>query len=244
VTSTGAKLWLAITALALGATVVYAVASDGEWFGSVVLGTVVVGAALLAAVSLVTGDGDIQVGAPDPVPAVARRTAPAPWPPLVAFGAGALLIGLAGGTALFWAGLLVLFLAAVEWLIQGWAERATGDPEANRELRNRLLLPFEVPVAAALGVLFLVLSFSRVLLAIPKAGSTVVAIVVAATILGVASLIALRPQLRSSVVSGIVGLGAVLFLAAGIAGAVAGERDIEHHGDDHAEEPAGGEADE
>jgi flagellar basal body-associated protein FliL len=72
-------------------------------------------------------------------------------------------------------------------------------------------------------------AFSRVLLALPKTGSTVVAIAVAASILLVAALVATRPRVSSAVLTGVLVLAAVALLAGGIVGAVAGERDIEEH---------------
>ena len=48
------------------------------------------------------------------------------------------------------AGLLVLGLAALEWTVAAWAERATGDDRVNQRIRNRVLNPIEVPVAGVL----------------------------------------------------------------------------------------------
>ena len=45
---------------------------------------------------------------------------------------------------------LVLGAVAIEWTMQAWSDRATGDPAVNREIRNRVMLPIEVPVAGAL----------------------------------------------------------------------------------------------
>jgi hypothetical protein len=119
-----AKLWFAVAALAFGASVVYFVASDGEWFGSFVLGSLVVGSGLLGGLSVATGDGDrlAAMGRPaDVVPVLSRRSLPAAWPVLVAVGIATTLIGLAGGTLFFWAGIGLLVLVLGEWLVQGWA---------------------------------------------------------------------------------------------------------------------------
>jgi plastocyanin len=67
------------------------------------------------------------------------------------------------------------------------------------------------------------------LLAVSKIGSTVVAIVVASVILGVAFLITSRPKLSSSLLTAVVAIGAIGLLGGGIVGAVAGEREFEAH---------------
>jgi len=37
---------------------------------------------------------------------------------------------------------------------QTQADRATGDPVANRKIRNRFMYPFEVPIFGAIGILY------------------------------------------------------------------------------------------
>jgi hypothetical protein len=238
--ATASKLWLAVTALAFGATAIYLVASEGEWFGSMVLGSLVLAAAVLAGLSIATHDGDappVLGHKAEVVTVVSRRSLPAPWPVLGAVSVGTVLIGLAGNSLFFYAGIAFAVLILGEWLVQGWAERVTGDDIANQELRNRLMFPLEVPVTAALGVGFVVITFSRVLLALPKTGSTVIAIVVASAILGISSLIAAKPRLSSSLVTAVVALGAVTFLVAGVVGAVSGHRTFhEHHSGESAQE--------
>ncbi|MBW8825375.1 MAG: hypothetical protein JF603_03335 [Acidobacteria bacterium] len=236
-TTTGGKLWFGVSTLAFFAAWAFALGSDFEWFGAFVLGTISAGAFLLGLVSVATGDGDVAATA-DPAAAEvpARRSLPAFWPPLAAFGAGLSLIGLASHGALLYAGLGVLALVFLEWLVQGWAERATGDHEHNRKLRNQLMFPLEVPVVAALGVAFIVLSFSRVLLALPKNGSVIAAIGLALVVLSLATLISFKPTAASSVLTAVVVLGAVALLAGGIVGLVHGERHIEKHDAEHKSE--------
>jgi plastocyanin/uncharacterized membrane protein (DUF485 family) len=163
----------------------------------------------------------------------------AAWPAMAAVGLGVAAVGLAVGNLLLYLGLLLLVAAGIEWMVQAWSERATGDPARNRELRNRIMFPFEIPVLAAAVIAVVIIAFSRVLLAVPKAGSTIFAIVVAALILAAAFLVTSRPRLSSSLVTGVVVLGAVGLLAGGVIGGVAGEREFEAHGE--GEEDHGGE---
>lgn len=242
--TTGAKFWYGVAGFGVAAIVAYVLWSDSEPLGLLVLVSLVVSAVLLGTLCVVVRDGDVPAAAAgaDVVPA-ARTQLPAPWPALGALGAGVAAVGAAGGNALFYVGLGILAVTVIEWMVQGWAERATGDREYNFGLRNRLMLPIEAPVLALLGAGLVLLAFSRVLLALPKEGSTVVAIVVAAAILGVAALVATRPRISSGLVSSVAVVGAVALVGGGIVGAVAGEREFEEAGPEGGEERAGGEAD-
>jgi hypothetical protein len=237
-----AKLWFGVAALALVAAVVYAVASGGEWYGTFVLGTLVFAAAGLGTLAVAVRDGDVAPDVEAVVPV--RRSLPSAWPALTAVGAGTAAVGLAGRNALLYVGFAILAVVLVEWMVQSWAERATGDHAANQTLRNRIMYPLEIPALAAIGIALVVLSFSRVMLALPKTGSTVVAIVLASAVLAVAALLTTRPRLSSSVLTGIVALGAIALVAGGVVGAVVGEREFEHHGvEEHASDDEAGHGD-
>jgi hypothetical protein len=229
--TTGAKFWAAVTGVAALAFVAYVITSDFEKIGTYTLIGLVLSGLVLTVVHVVSRDGELAVlGVTDPQPAAGWARPPAvPWPAFGALGGALVLAGLAVGSTFVVIGLAVLFLTVVEWMVQGWAERATSDPATNRELRNGFMYPVEVPLAAFAVVALIVLAFSRVLLALPKNGSVVIAIVLAAVVLAVATLLSSRPRLPSSLIAGVVVLGAIGLLAGGIAAAVVGERDIEHH---------------
>ena len=160
------------------------------------------------------------------------------WPPLAAFGAGCIVIGLAVSPLLVALGFVVFGLVLLEWTASAWAESASGDPEVNRVARNRLLFPLEIPIVGAVVLGAIVLLVSRILLAVSKLGSVYVAIGVAALILLVAVLIATRETIsRNAVVTAMV-IGAALLLIAGIVSAALGTRDIEEHSEEHSEEAA------
>lgn len=231
----GAKFWFALTAFGLVTAGVYYAVTGGEEFGTIVLAFAGVAAGVLGTMSVAVRDGDVP--APEAGTTVTEEprveSLPAVWPVAVAVGAVVSVIGFAAGNAFRWVGLAILVAAFVEWMVQSWAERSTSDPAANMGLRNRVMFPVEIPILALLGVGLVVLAVSRVLLALPQTGSTVVAIVLATVVLVVASLLANRPRLSSSVLSGAVAVGAIVLVVGGIAGAVVGEREFEHHGDDH-----------
>jgi hypothetical protein len=235
VITTGGKLWLGIAAFGVVAALAWQAFSGGEERGMLVLLGLVSAGLIVGALLVWIRDGDVAVraGAADAAAVAAPGPLPAPWPAIAAFGVTVGVVGLATGGALFYVGIGIVVIAVVEWMVQGWAERATPDPAENAALRNRIMYPVEIPVLGLIIVGVVLLAFSRVLLALPKNGSVVAAIAVAATILLVAVLVATRPRVSSAVLTVVLVLGAVALLAGGIVGAVAGERDTEEH---HSEE--------
>ncbi|MDQ3293073.1 MAG: hypothetical protein M3527_01280, partial [Actinomycetota bacterium] len=150
-------------------------------------------------------------------------------------------VGLVASPVLFVVGLVGAGLVLLEWMVQAWSDRATGDPEINRRIRHRLMYPIEVPVAGALVILVLVVSVSRVLLATSATVSWIVAAVVAVLIFAGATLFAYRPAISKDAIAGVVVLFAVLAIGAGIAAAAAGTRTFERHGEETGEDhDAGG----
>lgn len=154
------------------------------------------------------------------------------WPVVGSFGAATLIVGLVLHAAIFALGLVILALVAIEWTMDAWADRATGDPEVNRALRNRLMAPMEIPAVGAVGIGLAVLAVSRILLAVSANGAVIVAGVVATLILAGGALYAAKPGIGRNVVAGAALVGAVALLAGGVIAAVAGERDFEHHSDE------------
>ena len=56
------------------------------------------------------------------------------WPVVGAFGGAAMVLGLVLGPAVFVLGLVICSLVAIEWTMDAWADRATGDAEAIKAL--------------------------------------------------------------------------------------------------------------
>jgi plastocyanin len=100
----------------------------------------------------------------------------------------------------------------------------------NKYVRDRILIPIGIPIAVLVGIGFVIINVSRVLLAVNKDLSVVVAIAVATLILLGAAFAASAKRPRRSKAG--LGLLVVFALAIGIAGPVAanhGERKIEEH---------------
>ncbi len=169
-------------------------------------------------------EAEAQVLGADTVPEGAVPTTASYWPVVAAFSVGALLLGLVVGKALFVIGLVGLAITTIEWGVRTWADRATGDADVNRSIRNRLMYPVEIPAIAVLGIAAFVLSISRVLLALPKGGAYVVFGLVPAVVLAVGWLITARPKVNSSLIAALLLVGGLAVLAGGVFGAVHGER--------------------
>lgn len=252
--TTGSKFFYALAGLLVAAAVVYGYATGGGEVGPISMGYKGavgdhLGYGLLlfaAAASAFAGfcatafrDADPEAGA-----AVLGTDAPPPatapgasyWPVIGAFGVALTIVGLVLDNVFFVAGLIVLGAAAIEWTMQAWADRATGDPAVNREIRNRVMFPIEVPVAGALAIAVVVVGYSRVFLAASKLGAVWIAIGIAAVIFIVGTILSVRPRIRTDIVAGILAAAAVVTIGLGVFGAVAGERDFEQHGEEHTEE--------
>ena len=158
------------------------------------------------------------------------------WPVAASFGAGAAAVGSVLHPMVFVLGLAVIVLSTVEWTMDAWADRATGDAAVNRELRNRIMAPIEIPVVGALAIGVIVLAASRILLTVSKLEAVAVAGVVSALILGGAWVYASRPGLGRRLMRILGTVGALLLLMGGVLAAVAGEREFHHPADDTHEE--------
>ncbi|HEY6530709.1 MAG TPA: hypothetical protein VIY72_00295 [Acidimicrobiales bacterium] len=162
-------------------------------------------------------------------------------PALGAFAVVLTMIGLAtDAVGLGYAGIAVLVCVAFVWTLRTWAERATGDPTINAELYHRFVDPLRTPVVALVSIAFVVLGLSRLLLSVSKTGSVIVFGLVATLFFVIAAFLALKPGSSRTITIILVVVGALAVLAAGIVGIVQGERDIEHHGEEHSEETSEG----
>lgn len=195
-------------------------------------------AAALAGVLVAFRDADpeaeAQVVHTESVPLTRAPSGANFLPSLAAFTLILMFIGMGTrSSGITLASLAVIIATGFIWTLRTWAERATGDDTVNAELYHRFVNPLRTPVVAIVSIAVVAIGLSRVLLAVSKTGSTIVFGVVALLFFGVATLLALRPKSGRSVATVLVVIGAIAVIAAGIAGAVAGEREIEHHDPSH-----------
>jgi len=201
----------------------------GDHFGYGLLMAAAAISFFLGAVVTATRDAEAeaaaQVAGTETVPAVIPAGT-SYWPPIAAFGVVLLVIGLVSEAVLVVFGLILMGIALVEWTVQAWADRATGDPETNRRIRNKLMNPIEFPLAGALALGVIAISLSRVFLTFSADQTVLAGVVVTALIVIGAFWVASRPHLSSNVVVGLVVAGAVAIIAIGVAGAVSGPREV------------------
>jgi hypothetical protein len=262
---TGSKFFFGLAAFAFLAACVYGGASAGDevgldtFVGVLTLGykgsvgdqvgyTVLVALAgcafFLGCMSAAFRDADAEAQAEvvelETVPEVAPPGGPSYFPIIAAFGAGLIVVGLVVGPAFVVAGLLVIAAMVIEWGIQAWSDRATGDPAVNRSIRNRLMYPVEVPALALIGIAVFVYSVSRILLVIPKTGGYFVFGAVPVLILAVAWLLTARPKVNPNLLTALLLVGGLAVLAGGVVGASLDEREVEPHEEEEEHEQEGG----
>lgn len=221
--TTGSKYYLGLSAVSAIVGVLYMVLVNPNDLGALSLFMLATAAGTVAGFSLFTRDGEVDTA--DEAHEAARRAPGASiWPIVTALGAATVIVGLATIPAWFIIGIAVLCAGGLEWMIQGWAERASADAKWNEDVRIRVIGGLEFPGLAAVVLVLIAYAFSRIMLRASKNGATVIFIVVASVVLAVGALIALKPGFRGRVVTTVVSVGAVALLAAGVASAFAGER--------------------
>jgi hypothetical protein len=231
--TTGSKLLIGATVAAAVFAVAYGVAQGGA-LGTIGLISAAVALAGLAGLNVFVRDSNVSAMDPDAfeLAAAAQATArPSLWPLLVALGATTLTLGLVTTRAFFIVGLIAVIAGAVEWLIQGWSERASADRRFNADVRDVMADPMELPVAGAIGAAVVVYAFSRIMLGLPSKSSTVVAFAVAAAlVLAVGAFVGLRRDVSKTSLTGAFSVAAIALIGAGTFAGLTGEREIpEHH---------------
>jgi len=254
-TKNAAKLLYTIAGLAVLAAVAFAAFTGGHAIGmDTLLGPLTLGwkgyvgdhvayavlvataaAALLGGITVsLIADGDASAGAR----AIGVEAVPAPapveranyWPAVGALSFALVALGLALGPILFVMGGIGIAIVLVEWTVRAWSERATGDRELNRHLRDTLMIPVEYPALGVLVVAGVALAMWKIMMALPSVGAIVVFAAVPALILAFGALLVLKPQVSQSVIAGLIVIGVVALIVGGVIAAVVGERD---HGSHH-----------
>ena len=230
--TTGSKLLIGSAAAAAVFAVVYGVAQGGA-LGTIGLISAAVALAGLAGLNVYVRDSNVSAMDHEAFESSAAAQAtvrPSLWPLLVALGAMSVTLGLVTTSAFFVVGLVGIIAGAVEWLLQGWSERASADQAYNADARDLMADPLEMPVAAAIGGAVVVYSFSRVMLGLPSKSATVVAVsVAAAVVLMVGAYVGIKRGVSKVSLTGAFSIAAVALIGAGTFAGLNGERDIEPH---------------
>lgn len=192
-------------------------------------------AAFLAFVLIAFRDVDAEAAAQiihaESVPLTKAPTGANYSPILGAFGLALIALGWITSQWLLLAGVGLVVLSIGAWTVRAWAERATGDDEVNFQIYHRLIDPLRVPVLAVLGIGFVVIGLSRLLLAVPNKTTSSIVFGGAGVLffLGVV-VIALAPKFSRAAAIVLLAVGAVGILGAGAYGIAKGSRPVEHEG--------------
>jgi hypothetical protein len=229
--TTGSRLLIGATVVAIVAAVLYGITQDGS-LGTIGLSSAALALALLAGVNLYTRDANVS--AMDPAATTeSAAAAPAPgeslWPLAAAGGAVLVVVGLVTYPVIFIFGLAALLASTVEWMVQAWSERASADVAFNTSVRQRMAHPLEFPILGAIAVGTLIYSFSRIMLFLSRTNGPVVFVVIATFILFAGFLFAARPSLRGGLIAAVIAIAALGLVTGGIVAALEGERDTEAH---------------
>jgi plastocyanin len=108
---------------------------------------------------------------------------PSPWPLVAAVAMGIFAVGVAVSHTAVIVGIVAGLITTAGWLAQCWREDPSYTTREGERVSQRLLTPFGLPVLALVLVGIIVFSISRVLLAVPKDASVLVAFGVAIVIL-------------------------------------------------------------
>ena len=230
--TTGSKLLFGSTVFAAVAATAYGITQGGA-LGTIGLISATLALAALAGLNTFVRDSNVSAmdhDAFDASAAAQMSARPSLWPLLVALGATTLTLGLVTTRAFFIVGLAAMIAGALEWLVQGWSERASAEHEFNASARNLMADPLELPVAGAALAAVIVYAFSRVMLGLPSKSSTVIAFSVLATVVLVAgAFIGVRRNLGKPAMTGALSIAVVALIATGAVFGLTGEREIEEH---------------
>lgn len=229
--TTGSKLLIGSALAATVAAIIYGLTLEGA-MGTVGLVAAAVALWFLAGVNAVVRDANVLETDDASVNASAAahyRPGNSLWPLALALGAVVVAVGLVTQQTYVVIGFVLVGAAGAEWMVQAWAESTSSDPEFNEEVRERVMQPLEFPILGAAVIGILVYAFSRMMLWLSKEGTVVLFAVVAAIVLTIAAIIALRPSVRSGAIGGILAVGAILVIGGGVAAGIDGPREIHEH---------------
>ena len=187
--TTGSKFFFGATLLSIIATVVYAVSTGGPTglMGTIGLVSVTLVFGFLAGINFFNRDGNVpalEQGAELTSAAAQAPVGRSMWPMVASVGVAGLVVGAVSKPVVFKVSLVVVLAAAVEWMVQGWSERASADAAYNAEVRKRIMHPLEFPILGALGLGAVVYAFSRIMLSVDHGAGRAIFIVLGALILG------------------------------------------------------------
>lgn len=229
--TTGSKLLIGSSLASAIFAAVYGIAVGGT-LGTIGLVSAALGLGLLAAINVYVRDSNVSAMDHDAfanAPGAQATARPTMWPLLMGVGVTCVALGLVTNRSFFIVGWVVIVASTIEWMIQGWSERASVSHAYNDDARDLLVDPIELPVGAAAAAGIVVYSFSRIMLGLPSKTSTVIAFGVAALlVLAVGSFVSAR-KVSKPALTGAFSLAAVALVAGGSFAGLNGERETHPH---------------
>jgi len=245
--TTSSKLFYGLGAISVAAAIVWTIANDGG-SGAVALVFIAIASIFLGAIASYVRDGHVlstDTAQHDSAPA-AQRGPGRSWFPLgTALALGMVVVGLVTSPGIFKVGVALLLAMLGEWLIQNWSDRASSDVGYNARVRGWVVHPLEIPIGGALLLAVIVLSFSRIFLALSVEAGPIVFAILGALVLFFGSMLSIRRGTSARVVGAACGVVLLALSAVGVALALNGEREeltVAAAEDHFAERPCGEEA--
>ena len=225
--TTSSKLFYGLGAVAIAAAIVWMIANGGG-SGAVALVFVATASIFLGAIASYIRDGHVlstDTEQHDSAPA-AQRGSGRSWFPLgVALSLGMVVVGLVTSPGIFKVGIALMFAMLGEWLIQNWSDRASDDAGYNERIRGRVVHPLEIPIAGALLLAVIVLSFSRIFLALSKDAGAIVFSIMGILVLFFGSVLSVRRGTSVRLVGAVCGVVFLTLSVVGVVLALDGERE-------------------
>ncbi len=151
------------------------------------------------------------------------------WPVFAALALGLAAAGAATDSSLVFLGVVVGLVATFAWFGQVWREHPSWTPAMTDRINDRFVVPIGLPgtifILAGIGVVAL----SRLFLSVPSSAAPVIGIAIAFALLAGFWFLANREVGRSALTT-VATFAVVLVLAAGVAGALKGERTFGEEG--------------
>ena len=233
--TTGSKFFFAVTAILggiLSLELVIRLLSPGTYiFGLDTMQSIVMASAMLACAflgGLLVAFRDSEAPAEATVAAMPHVSSSV-WPVVSGIAITLMALGLVTDKRIFGVGFAVLLASSFEWMIAGWADKASADPAYNASVRSRFLHPIEFPALGALIIGAIMFGFSRIMLSLNETGAIILFAVVGTIILLVAVGLASRTSFSRQMLAGVLGVGVITIAAFSIVGISRGEHTAEEN---------------
>lgn len=226
--TTSSKLLYGLGAGSTVAWIVLFLAQNGISAAVVAVAFLSVASFFLGAVASFTRDGHVlstDVAAHASSPAAQHGASRSLWPFGTALATGFVVVGLISSPGVFKVGVALLVAMLGEWAIQNWSDRASASSRYNEKVRGYLIHPLELPVGGALLLAVVVLSFSRIMLAVSHSAGPLLFALAGALVLAFGTLVGFRRNVSPRVIAGVCGVVLVALAGTGVATALSGERE-------------------